>query len=129
MTWTAARPTIQTGTAAELGTCYKVPKPAWYPSVHNRPHEGRHWRKEPDDYRAVYGGYRLAGRTSHCACENDGFESHYSPLRRIEAGYFVGAKKKLHILLVETVEPELMYRMGDGIHVGIDSLLSAIKPS
>lgn len=45
----------------------------------------------------------------------------------IEAGYFVGHPyKSLHILMPELPEPELMYRMADGIHLTIESLLEAL---
>lgn len=46
----------------------------------------------------------------------------------LEAGYFAGhPDKSLHILIpAELPEPELMYRMADGIHLSIDSLLAAL---
>lgn len=44
----------------------------------------------------------------------------------IEAGYFVGAGKSLHIVLFGVVEPELMYRMADGVHVGMETLADAL---
>lgn len=45
----------------------------------------------------------------------------------IEAGYFVGhPNKSLHILVPELPEPELMYKMADGVHLTIGSLLTAI---
>jgi len=46
----------------------------------------------------------------------------------IEAGYFVGAGKQLHILLHNTgFESELMYKMATGIHVSIYEVLKALK--
>jgi hypothetical protein len=46
----------------------------------------------------------------------------------IEAGYFVGhAAKTLHILVPELPEPELMYKMADGIHLSVESLLEALS--
>lgn len=48
----------------------------------------------------------------------------------IEAGYFVGAGKELHILLYQDgFEPELMYKMATGIHVSIDEVLEALTPT
>lgn len=40
----------------------------------------------------------------------------------IEAGYFVGARKSLHILLTEEQEPELMYLMASSISRSIAEL-------
>lgn len=46
----------------------------------------------------------------------------------IEAGYFVGhPAKSLHILVPELPEPELMYKMADGIHLTIESLLAGLR--
>lgn len=46
----------------------------------------------------------------------------------IEAGYFAGhPDKSLHILVPELPEPELMYRMADGIHLTIESLVAALR--
>lgn len=39
----------------------------------------------------------------------------------LEAGYFVGARKPL-LILVERIEPELMYKMADGIYPGAERL-------
>lgn len=47
----------------------------------------------------------------------------------LEAGYFVGASKELHILLAAGQEPELMYRMATGVHVTVDELLDALGQS
>lgn len=46
----------------------------------------------------------------------------------IEAGYFVGAGKPLHIVLPENgpMVPELMYKMADKIHPNISSLVKAL---
>ena len=46
----------------------------------------------------------------------------------IEAGYFVGAGKPLHIVLPENerVIPELMYKMADRVHKDISSLVKAL---
>jgi hypothetical protein len=44
----------------------------------------------------------------------------------LEAGYFVGTKKELHILMLSKEEPELMYRMADSICLDIDELLAAL---
>ena len=41
----------------------------------------------------------------------------------IEAGYFVGAHKPLHILLTERMEPELMYLMASSISGSIAELV------
>jgi len=43
----------------------------------------------------------------------------------IEAGYFVGAGKELHILLADG-EPELMYKMATALHTDTASLLTAL---
>ena len=43
----------------------------------------------------------------------------------LEAGWFVGAGKPLHILQLDREEPELMYRFGV-IHTGMNSLLEAV---
>jgi hypothetical protein len=46
----------------------------------------------------------------------------------IEAGYFVGAEgKRLHILLTDPQEPELMYLMANGIHLSVADLLLALE--
>lgn len=42
----------------------------------------------------------------------------------LEAGYFIGARKPLHILLNDG-EPELMYKMATNIYTGITDLLKA----
>jgi len=44
----------------------------------------------------------------------------------LEAGYFVGAGKPLHILLAELPEPELMYRMATSISLTLDELLDRL---
>lgn len=43
----------------------------------------------------------------------------------LEAGYFVGAGKPLHILLSDG-EPELMYKMATGIHTNLEELVAAL---
>lgn len=43
----------------------------------------------------------------------------------LEAGYFIGANKPLHILLSEG-EPELMYKMASGLHLDVDELVEAL---
>lgn len=47
----------------------------------------------------------------------------------LEAGYFVGAGKPLWIVLSDKdqIEPELMYRMGTGVVIGITELCRAIR--
>jgi hypothetical protein len=49
----------------------------------------------------------------------------------IEAGYFVGAEKPLHILLTSRSEPELMWRMayetGGGIYTSLLDIIEALK--
>ncbi len=42
----------------------------------------------------------------------------------LEAGYFVGAGKRLFILLADHQEPELMYRMATGVCVDLPDLLA-----
>lgn len=46
----------------------------------------------------------------------------------IEAGYFVGARKPLHILLSEEQEPELMYLMATSISRSIAELATWLNP-
>ncbi len=70
-----------------------------------------------------------------------GFESDYSAMEwanvcvlvmpcgrsaHIEAGYFNGAGKKLYILLSDG-EPELMYKMADGVFTNINELLDVLN--
>lgn len=45
----------------------------------------------------------------------------------IEAGYFVGAKKELYILIIDPCEPELMYKMATAIHTSLAALIAAIQ--
>lgn len=45
----------------------------------------------------------------------------------IEAGYFVGAGKELHILMLDRQEPELMYLMATSICLSIDDLVVRLK--
>lgn len=45
----------------------------------------------------------------------------------IEAGYFAGhPDKSLHILIPELPEPELMYKLADGVHLTVESLLAEL---
>lgn len=44
----------------------------------------------------------------------------------LEAGYFVGAGKPL-LILVEQIEPELMYKMADSVHSGLGSLMIRLE--
>ena len=45
----------------------------------------------------------------------------------LEAGYFVGAGKPLHILILKPCEPELIYKMATGIHTTISELLRSLE--
>jgi len=45
----------------------------------------------------------------------------------LEAGYFVGAGKPLFIYAPELPEPELMYKMADGIFTEADALIAALN--
>lgn len=45
----------------------------------------------------------------------------------IEAGYFVGANKPLHIYMPLMQEPELMYKMATEIHLTLASLRKALS--
>lgn len=47
----------------------------------------------------------------------------------LEAGYFVGAGKPLHILLTDPMEPELMYKMATEVHYSGLGLYTALKRS
>jgi hypothetical protein len=44
----------------------------------------------------------------------------------LEAGWFIGAGKRLHILIQEKCEPELMYKMADSICLSVEELLKAL---
>lgn len=44
----------------------------------------------------------------------------------IEAGYFVGAGKPL-LILISDAEPELMYKMADGLFIGLGALLVRLE--
>ena len=44
----------------------------------------------------------------------------------IEAGYFIGAGKPLHILLEDDEEPELMYLMATAIWLDLDKLAKSL---
>jgi nucleoside 2-deoxyribosyltransferase len=44
----------------------------------------------------------------------------------LEAGYFVGAKKKL-IILIDDGEPELMYKLADNICITIDEVKKSLR--
>jgi hypothetical protein len=44
----------------------------------------------------------------------------------LEAGYFVGAKKPLFILCPTLPEPELMYKMADGVAANLPELVSML---
>lgn len=44
----------------------------------------------------------------------------------LEAGWFVGCGKPLHILLAENNEPELMYRMATSINTSMFELLGSL---
>jgi len=45
----------------------------------------------------------------------------------LEAGYFVGARKPLYILILDPCEPELMYKMATGIHTTIGELMRCLE--
>ncbi|MFB3980357.1 hypothetical protein [Microbacterium proteolyticum] len=46
----------------------------------------------------------------------------------IEAGYFAGhPDKTVHILVPELPEPELMYKMADGVHLTVEALLQELR--
>lgn len=45
----------------------------------------------------------------------------------LEAGWFVGKGRPLHILILEPCEPELMYRMAAGVYVTIEELCAALR--
>lgn len=44
----------------------------------------------------------------------------------LEAGYFVGAGKSLHILILDNCEPELMYKMAKSICLHVEELVEAL---
>lgn len=44
-----------------------------------------------------------------------------------EAGWFAGAGKRVFAYIPEKVEPELMYKLFDGVHGDISSLLESLK--
>jgi hypothetical protein len=45
----------------------------------------------------------------------------------LEAGWFAGKNKPLHILVLEKCEPELMYKLATSICLTMDELLAAIQ--
>lgn len=45
----------------------------------------------------------------------------------LEAGWFVGADRPLHILTNDSSEPELMYKMATGVHTSFTELAEAIE--
>jgi len=47
----------------------------------------------------------------------------------IEAGYFIGAKKRLFVLMLGPDTPELMYKMATGICTSVTELLAALAAS
>ncbi len=47
----------------------------------------------------------------------------------IEAGYFVGANKKLIVLLSDQAEPELMYNMANAVCINVFELEAELKKS
>lgn len=44
----------------------------------------------------------------------------------LEAGWFVGAGKPLHILILEKCEPELMYKMATSICLSVEELIGRL---
>jgi len=46
----------------------------------------------------------------------------------IEAGYFTGSGKQLHILILEATEPELMYKMATSINTSAEELYRRLAP-
>ncbi len=103
--------------------------------------EGFHWswldpnwqEWDPGSYRASVLGHPVAEL---------GFQSDWQAMQwadtgvlllpsgrsaHIEAGYFTGAGKELHVLIMELPEPELMYRMATGIHIRVPELLKALS--
>lgn len=44
----------------------------------------------------------------------------------LEAGYFVGARKELFLLMPEPMEPELMYRMATAVCLDVDELVARL---
>jgi D-serine dehydratase len=92
--------------------------------------EWKDWDNE--SYRALLLGHPVAAL---------GFESDWQAMQwantgvlllpsgrsaHIEAGYFTGAGKELHIVLTDPQEPELMYRMATAIHLGGRELVAAL---
>ena len=45
----------------------------------------------------------------------------------LEAGYFLGAGKKLHVLVTQYEEPELMHKMATNVFVSINEMVSKLK--
>jgi hypothetical protein len=91
------------------------------------------WKEwDNESYRALLLGHPVAARV---------FESDWQAMQwadtgvlllpsgrsaHIEAGYFTGAGKELHIVLTDPQEPELMYRMATAIHLGGRELVAAL---
>ena len=45
----------------------------------------------------------------------------------LEAGWFVGARKPLYVLILERCEPELMYKMATSICVSLEELIRVLR--
>jgi len=100
---------------------------------------GFHWSEidsEWKDWSPV--AYRLA--LSHSVAEA-GFKSDYDAMKwadacvlvlpcgrsaHLEAGWFIGYSRPVHILILEKCEPELIYKMATSICLSIDELIARI---
>jgi hypothetical protein len=100
---------------------------------------GVHWHEIDPDYRDWTPAQQRTALDHPTAIE--GFAHDWDAMRwadtgvlvlpagrsaHIEAGYFAGADKELHILLQDTPEAELMYKMATAIHLTIDELVAAL---
>lgn len=100
---------------------------------------GFHWSEIDSQWESWSVDEYIHGLTHPLA--KDGFEKDFAVMQlaaacvlvlpcgrsaHLEAGYFVGARKPLFIL-VSRIEPELMYKMADSVHSGLGSLLMRLQ--
>ena len=87
---------------------------------------------DPEQYRkalmhpVAIGGYRSDFKTMQTA-EACVLALPCGRSAHLEAGWFIGAGRPLHILILEHCEPELMYKMAAGIHVSLEELCVALR--
>lgn len=100
---------------------------------------GFHWSQIDSEWESWSVDQYVHGLTHPLA--EDGFNKDFSAMKwadacvlvlpcgrsaHLEAGYFVGVGKPL-LILVDRIEPELMYKMAVSIHSGLGSLLIRLQ--